>query len=163
MASKEKGGLIKMYKNIVLRLIMFDLALCFFPIGLGGWMIWIGTKNLKKAPNPKVGFTVAGLFILFGLSGFYGYRMDFYDYYQYLKKGDNYLKSDICKVTDIAYTTMNRIAWGDENIKCASGKWYRIRLQHTYCSNIQRGQTLKLTYLPNSKMILGIQYLKYNK
>ena len=149
-----------MYKNIVLKFLTFDLALCLFWIGFGIWMIWMGIKNLKKAANPKIFFTVAILFILVGLFSLYFKRINLYDYCQYLRKGDNYLKSDICKIIDIGYCSSGVSVRYIADIKCAPDKWYQTRLKPTYSL---QGQTLRITYLPNSKMILGIQYLKYNK
>jgi hypothetical protein len=83
--------------------------------------------------------------------------MRFNDYYNYLTKGDSYIKSKICKVDAVTYATLPNIVFASENIFCDDGKAYYLRYQHTYWRIAKKGKTFKITYLPKSRVILKMQ------
>ena len=148
-----------MYKNLILKFMTFDLILGVFWIAFGVWLIWMGIKNLNKATNPKLFFSVSAMFILLGLLYFYSIRMNFFDYSNYLKMGDNYLETKTCKVIDDMSYTVPSIMFGNEDIKCNDGKWYHICYQRTYQKVRKKGKIFKIIFLPKSRIIIKTEKL----
>ena len=148
-----------MYKKFILKFVAFDSMLGICWIIFGVWLIWMGIKNISKATNPKLFFSVSAMFVLTGLFFFYSIRMRLFDYLEYLRAGDSYVESKTCKVVDTTWTTLPFIMFGNEDIKCDDGKWYYIRYQRTYRWTGKKGKTFKIIFLPESKVIIEMQKL----
>ena len=146
-----------MYKNLIFKFIVFDLIQGLIPIAFGLWLIWAGIKNINKATNPKLLFLISSAFILLGLLYFYSIKVNFLDYYGYLKSGKYYLKTKICRITDDMSYTLPSIIFGNENIKCDDGRWYYICYQRSYQRVRKIRKIFKITFLRKSRIIIKMQ------
>jgi len=101
---------------------------------------------LDEKAQKKVGRILWGILLLISPFVFYPF---FYEFKNYYKKKDNYLKTTKCIVEDIR--TFVIFSFVKKEIKCNNG--IRLKKQYTLQS-FYKGEEFIFTYLPKSKIIV---------